>query len=156
MMNKMFWLWSLWTILAGVGIPLIGVLNGGMARSVGNPISATAIMFAVAFAVASVLALTFFGLPGMGQLRTAPLTSYLPGLLIGFYAISATIILPRFGAGNFIAFILLAQLFMAAMLDQFGLFGLAQRPMDLVKMIGFLLIAAGILVMQFASTRNVN
>ena len=54
-MNRMFLFWSLWTALAGFGIPLIGVLNGGMARAVGNPISATAVMFAVAFAVAAIL-----------------------------------------------------------------------------------------------------
>jgi len=88
-MNKMFVLWSAWTVLAGVGIPLIGVLNGGMARSVGNPISATAIMFAVAFSVAAIIAIPFFGFPGIEQLKAAPLSSYLPGLLIGFYAISS-------------------------------------------------------------------
>jgi bacterial/archaeal transporter family-2 protein len=155
-MNRMFLLWSSWTVLAGVGIPLIGVLNGGMARAVGNPISATAIMFAVAFSVAAILAISFFGLPDLSQMRSAPLSSYVPGLLIGFYAVSATIIIPRFGAGNFIAFILLAQLLMAAVMDQFGLFGLTQRPIDLVRLTAFLLIAIGIVVMQFAANKNTN
>jgi len=150
----MFLLLSLWTILAGVGIPLIGVLNGGMARSVGNPISATAIMFAVAFAVAATLAIAFFGLPTLEQLRTAPLSGYSAGLLIGFYAVSATIIIPRFGAGNFVAFILLAQLFMAAVMDQYGLFGLMPRPLNIARALAFLLIAAGIVLMQFAANKG--
>ena len=37
-----------WSLLAGAGIPLIGVLNSGIARSVGNPFAATAAMFAIA------------------------------------------------------------------------------------------------------------
>ena len=153
-MNRMFLLLSIWTVLAGIGIPLIGVLNGGMARSLGNPISATAVMFAVAFAVAAFLAILFFGLPTLDQLRSAPLSGYSPGLLIGFYAVSATIIIPRFGAGNFIAFILLAQLLMAAVLDQYGLFGLVQRPINITRAIAFILIATGILVMQFAANNG--
>jgi len=150
----MFLFWALWTALAGFGIPLIGVLNGGMARAVGNPISATAVMFAVAFAVAAILATAFFGLPDFQQLRSAPLISFTPGLFIGFYAVSATIIIPRFGAGNFIAFILLAQLLMAAIIDQVGLFGMAQRPINLTRAAAFALIAIGIVVMQFAANRK--
>ncbi len=155
-MNRMFLLWSLWTVLAGLGIPLVGVLNGGMARSVGNPITATAIMFAVAFAIAATLAISIFGLPTLDQLKAAPLSSYSPGLLIGFYAVSATIIIPRFGAGNFVAFILLAQLVMAAVMDQYGLFGLVERPINVMRASAFLLIALGIIVMQFAANKSPN
>ena len=87
-------------------------------------------------------------------MRSAPLISFTPGLLIGFYAVSATIIIPRFGAGNFIAFILLAQLLMAAIIDQTGLFGMAQRPINLMRGAAFALIAIGIVVMQFAANKN--
>lgn len=153
-MNRMFLLWSVWTVLAGIGIPLIGVLNSGMARSVGNPISATAIMFAVGFLVAAALAVSLYGLPGLDQLRGAPWSSYASGLIIVFYAASATVIIPRFGAGNFVAFILLAQLLMAALMDQFGLFGLEQRPITLMRAAAFLLIAVGIVVMQLATSKR--
>jgi hypothetical protein len=40
------------TLLAGAGIPLIGVLNSGMGRSIGNPFAATTVMFSIAMAVA--------------------------------------------------------------------------------------------------------
>src|SRR5437016_1935316 len=95
---RSYLIYAVWTILAGAGIPLIGVLNSGIARSVGNPFGATAIMFAVAFVVALGLTLTFFGHPTIAQLGSAPPISYAAGLLIGFYALSATIIIPRFGA----------------------------------------------------------
>lgn len=153
-MNRMLLFWSLWTIAAGLGIPLIGVLNNGLARSLGNPITATAIMFAVGFAIAAALALSLYGLPDFGQLGTAPWISYFSGLIIVFYAASATVIIPRFGAGNFVAFILLAQLLMAAIMDQFGLFGLEAKPINLTRATAFALIAIGIVVMQLASSRK--
>ena len=142
-----------WSLLAGAGIPLIGVLNSGMARSLGNPFGATAVMFAVAFLAALGLSLPLYGATGYSQIGSAPLSSYGAGLLIGFYALSATIIIPRFGAGNFIAFILAAQLATAAVIDQFGLFGMARQPANALKLGGFLLILGGIVLLQVAAKR---
>ncbi len=143
-----------WTLLAGAGIPLIGVLNSGIARSVGNPFAATTIMFAIALVVALGLTLPFFGRPTVAQLGSAPLVSYLPGLIIGFYSLSATIIIPRFGAASFIAYILIAQLVTSAAVDQFGLFGMTRRPVDTTKLLGLAVIVAGIAIMEIGNLRN--
>src|SRR6195952_3423220 len=117
-------MFAAWSLLAGAGIPLIGVLNSGVARSVGNPFAATAIMFAIAAIVAFVLTLPLYGHPSVAQLGSAPPISYGAGLLIGFYGLSATIIIPRLGAASFIAYILSAQVLSSAVVDQFGLFGM--------------------------------
>ena len=152
-MNRSSLVFVLWTLLAGAGIPLIGPLNSGMARSVGNPFGATAVMFAVAFVTAIALTIPFFGIPTVDQLKAAPAASYGAGLLMGFYALTATIVIPRFGAGNFVAFILVAQLATATIIDQFGLFGIERRPTDLARIIGILLIICGIVLMQFISKK---
>jgi len=145
---------ALWAFASGAGIPLIGVLNSGIARSVGNPFAATSIMFAVALLLAAGLTLPLFGLPSAAGLAAAPWTSYGAGLIIGFYAISATIIIPRMGTASFIAFVLLAQLLTSALVDQFGLFGMARRPLEPARLIGLFTIAAGIAVMEIANLRN--
>lgn len=143
-----------WTFLAGAGIPLIGVLNSGIARSVGNPVSATAIMFAVALLLAVGLALPLYGVPTGQELNEAPVWSYGGGLLIAFYALSATVIIPRFGAASFVAFILIAQLVTSALIDEFGLFGMARRPIDLARLAGLAVIAVGIIIMEVGNLRN--
>ena len=84
----------------------------------------------------------------IAQLGSAPLVSYGAGLLIGFYGLSATIIIPRFGAASFIAFILIAQLLTSAAIDQFGLFGMGRRPIDMTKAVGLIVIVAGIAIME--------
>ncbi len=149
-MMRSTYILAAWTFLAGAGIPLIGVLNSGMARSVGNPFGATAVMFAVAFLVALGLSLPLYGVTGYSQIGSAPLSSYGAGLLICFYALSATVVIPRLGAGNFIAFILVAQLATAAAIDQFGLFGMVRQPANALKLGGLLLILGGIMLMQVA------
>src|SRR5829696_7847212 len=137
-------IFAAWSFLAGAGIPLIGVLNSGVSRSVGNPFAATSVMFGVAALVAFGITLPLYGHPTLAQLGSAPPVSYAAGLLIGFYGLSATVIIPRFGAASFIAYILIAQLLTSAVIDQFGLFSLERRPLDTMKLIGLLVIATGI------------
>lgn len=148
---RSYLIFAAWSLLAGIGIPLIGVLNSGVARSVGNPFAATAVMFAIAASVALGLTLPLYGHPTMAQLGSAPPISYGAGLLIGFYVLSATIIIPRLGAASFIAFILVAQLLTSAAVDQFGLFGMARRPVDITRMVGLIVIVAGIAVMEIGN-----
>ena len=148
---RSYLIFAAWSVLAGAGIPLIGVLNSGVARSVGNPYAATAIMFAIAALIALGLALPLYGHPTIAQLGSASPISYGAGLLIGFYGLSATIIIPRLGAASFIAFILVAQLLTSAAVDQFGLFGMVRRPVDITKMVGLIVIVAGIAVMEIGN-----
>jgi transporter family-2 protein len=151
---RSYLIYTTWTVLAGIGIPLIGVLNSGIARSVGNPFAATAVMFAIAMVAALGITLPLYGLPTAAQLGSAPMISYAAGLLIGFYALSATIIIPRLGAASFISFILIAQLLTSAAVDQFGLFGMEKRPIDTTKLIGLIVIAAGIAIMEIGNLRK--
>lgn len=148
---RSYLIFAVWSLLAGAGIPLIGVLNSGVARSVGNPFAATAVMFAVAAIVAFGLTLPLYSYPTIAQLGSAPPISYGAGLLIGFYGLSATIIIPRLGAASFIAYILIAQLLTSALVDHFGLFGMARRPIDITRLIGLVAIAAGIAVMEIGN-----
>ena len=153
-MTRAYLVFAAWTALAGAGIPLIGVLNSGVARSVGNPFAATAVMFAIAFLAAAAITLPLYGMPSAAALGEAPPVSYGAGLLIGFYALSATIIIPRFGAASFVAFILIAQLATSAAVDQFGLFGMARRPVDLLRLAGLATIILGVIVMEIGNIRN--
>ena len=65
-------IFAAWSVLAGAGIPLIGVLNSGVARSAGNPFAATAVMFAMAAIVAFGLTLPLYGHPTLAQLDQHP------------------------------------------------------------------------------------
>lgn len=147
-------IFATWTFVAGVGIPLIGVLNSGIAKSVGNPFAATAVMFATALLMAAAITVPVYGVPQLAQLRNAPLSGYGAGFLIAFYALSATIIIPRFGAASFVAFILVAQLLTSAIVDQFGLLGMPRRPVDVMRLAGLITIAVGIAVMEIGNLRK--
>ncbi len=57
--------------------------------------------------------------------------------------------MPRLGATTALALIIIGQLAMGILIDQFGLFGVAVRPVDLVRLVGAgLLIAGGYLIIR--------
>ncbi len=57
--------------------------------------------------------------------------------------------MPRLGATTALALIIIGQLVMGILIDQFGLFGVAVRPLDLVRLVGAgMLIAGGYLIIR--------
>jgi transporter family-2 protein len=57
--------------------------------------------------------------------------------------------MPRLGATTALALIIIGQLAMGIVIDQFGLFGVSVRPVDLVRLIGAgLLIVGGYLIVR--------
>lgn len=144
---------ALWSFLAGVGIPLVGVLNGGLARALGSPVAATAVIFIIAFALAATLTALTGATPALSAFGQAPAPSYLPGLIMGFYAVSATVLIPRFGVGNFVLFILFAQVATSAVVDHFGLLVVVRRPVSGLRLAGLAMVLLGLAVTQIAAAR---
>ena len=57
--------------------------------------------------------------------------------------------MPRLGATTALALIIIGQLVMGIIIDQFGLFGVAVRQVDLMRLVGAgLLIAGGYLIVR--------
>ena len=57
--------------------------------------------------------------------------------------------MPRLGATTALALIIIGQLVMGILIDQFGLFGVSVRPVDLTRLVGAgLLIAGGYLIVR--------
>jgi transporter family-2 protein len=79
---------------------------------------------------------------------------YLGGLVVAFYVVSATLLAPRMGVGNFIICAVSAQILSAMVVDHFGLFGAAVRPLNLLRGIGVVLLLAGILITQLGDPKN--
>lgn len=146
--------YALWAALSGAFIPVMGVLNTRLGRSLGEPAHASVVLFAVALAasIATSLAMTR-GLPSPAGLMAAPPVTLLGGLIVAFYVFSITLLIPRFGVANSIMFVVVAQIVMSAAVDQFGLFGAAVRPMGWVRAGGFVLLAAGLAMTQLGVSK---
>ena len=144
-----------WAFAAGALIPVMGGLNAQLSRAVGGAPAAAAILFSVALAAAATLCVaTRQPWPTGSQLALAPAPLYLGGLIVAFYVLSVTILVPVFGIGNTILFAMTAQIVMSAAMDHFGLFGAPIRAVSSVRIAGLALMLAGLFLAQIGVTRG--
>jgi transporter family-2 protein len=136
---------SLIMVLAGIGIPVMAALNGGLGARLGNPVQAATLLFALALGV-SVLVLVSQSKPIAYNLQAVPPQYFLGGLFVAFYVLSVTSIAPKIGVGNAIVLVLLGQTLASAIIDHYGWLGAQQTSLSTSRGIGLLLILSGVLL----------
>lgn len=131
-------------LMAGFGIPVMASLNSGLGMQLGSPTLATTLLFAIGLSVCVIYLLNTDGLSAANIHFNIPWYFYCGGILVAFYILSITWVAPKFGVGNAISFILLGQLFAISLIDHFGWFGVRQSALNLSRLIGIVLMIAGV------------
>ena len=136
----------IFAIIAGAAMSIQGVFNTRLSEKIGLYESNLVVSFvALILAVIAVAVLgkgNLFSLPGVNKL-------YLSGGVLGII-ITITVMLsmsslsPAVSVGT----ILIAQLLVAALIDAFGLFETPKSPFGLTKIIGTVLMIAGIIIFK--------
>lgn len=134
-------------LAAGICVPLLAALNARLGQHIGSPAVAALILFLVALITAALVVSVTGGVP-VSQIASAPKHLFLGGSLIAFYVLAITFIAPHFGLGNAVFFVLLGQLISAGLIDHFGLFGARQVPVSPTRLLGILVMAAGVALTQ--------
>jgi transporter family-2 protein len=137
-------LYAGWAALAGALIPVMAALQGTMGRSLQSPFHAALIGVGIAFfAVGLVFAIARPEMPAGNLFAAAPKLAWFAGLAMAFYALTVTFLTPKFGVGNVVICVVVAQLVMSSVIDQFGLFGAPVYTVDLRRAAGLALLAGG-------------
>jgi transporter family-2 protein len=135
-------------LLAGVGIPIMAVLNTQMGKGIGSPAAAATVLFIVAFLASAIAMFATNGTQSLRLVPSQPFYLLFAGFGVVFYILSVTWIAPRFGLGNAIFCVLLGQMIAATAIDQFGLFGAVVKPLSLLRASGVGLMVLGVLFIQ--------
>ena len=137
-------------LITGALIPIQAATNAAFSKSIGNPLITGIMVFIiglVGMVLFTLLSRTPF--PMRQQLTSAPLYSYLGGLIVATYVVMITILVPRIGVGAAIGLIVTGQIICAVIIDHFGLFNVAVRTISITRLAGIFLMIAGIyLVMK--------
>lgn len=136
-------------VLAGVVLPVQAGINAQMRLHVGNPIVAALISFAVGTAALLGLVLTLRApLPSGGALGRMPGWQWLGGVLGAGYIAVTIVVAPRLGAATLVAAIVAGQMGTSLLLDQYGWVGYPPQPVTAARLLGALLVVAGVLLIQ--------
>src|SRR6476619_2801906 len=88
-------------LITGALIPIQAATNAAFSKSIGNPLITGLMVFIVGL-MGMILFLLLSGtsLPVRQQLTSAPLYSYLGGIIVATYVVMITILVPRIGVGT--------------------------------------------------------
>jgi bacterial/archaeal transporter family-2 protein len=143
--------WFLLTVAlaAGIILPVQFGINSQLRNFVGGPVAAAAISFVVGTVALAVAALVVqSSLPEPGSAASAPWWAWTGGLLGAFFVLASIILTPRLGAATTIGLILTGQVLASIVIDHFGLIRVPVHEASFPRIIGALLIVAGVVMVQ--------
>ncbi|HEV7529843.1 MAG TPA: DMT family transporter [Solirubrobacteraceae bacterium] len=137
-------------VLIGVGAGcLVGMqapINSRLGKSVGTP-EAAAISFLVGtVALVLILLVARGGVGGLGQVGRAPWWALVGGLLGAVYVSVALVAVRTLGASGLTAVVIGGQLAISVLIDRFGLLGVAKQAVGPQRLLGLVLLAAGVVL----------
>jgi len=141
-------------VLAGGLAASQAALNARLSAVIGNPIQASLISFVIgALGLAILLIATRQGMPSLIQIVKVPPHLLLGGLCGGVFITCAIFLVPRIGVVNVLFLGLAGQMLVSIAIDYFGLFGLQRQVLSVVKVVGLVLILAGVACLKLDATK---
>jgi transporter family-2 protein len=138
------WVALLLASLSGALVAMQAPINSGLGKNVGTFAAAT-ISFAVGTLVLFGICLAVGGGFGdVGNFRQLPWYYLTGGALGAAYVTTALVTVRELGAGGLTAAVITGQLTMSVLLDRAGILGLPEKAVSVPRVIGVLLLAAGV------------
>lgn len=134
-------------IIAGTLIPLQAGLNSQLKIRLDNPYYATLVSVVVSgLFVACICLVTRMPVPNLASVT--PWWVWTGGFVGVVYLFMSMLLAPKLGATALIASIIGGQMLCSLLLDQFGLIGFAQHPINAGRIAGVALLFAGVFLIQ--------
>jgi transporter family-2 protein len=138
-------------VLVGIGAGcLVGMqapINSRLGKAVGS-VQAASFSFLVGTAALVLLAAVWRGggLGALGHVDRAPWWALVGGLLGAVYVTVALLAVRTLGVSGLTAVTIAGQLVISVVIDRFGLLGVARQHVGAQRILGLLLLAAGVLL----------
>jgi transporter family-2 protein len=132
----------------GAVLPIQAAINARLAKTAGSPVMSAFVSFAVGtIALMVILVIT-------GQFKFGFISSQSPwwiwtgGLLGTFFVAGIVVLLPKLGVVLSFSLVLAGQMFVAILFDQFGWLGVAVKEISAGKIVGAILLIAGVVLIR--------
>lgn len=136
-------------LVVGCLLPIQASINAKLGTFLKAPLMAALVNFMVGgFILLSVLLLSKTPNNLVLAIKNAPAHAWIGGVLGSIYVTSIIFLIPRLGAALSFGLIVAGQLVFSLLLDHFGLFGVPVQPVNWGRILGILLIFAGIFFIQ--------
>jgi transporter family-2 protein len=135
-------------VLLGVGAGcLVGMqapINSRLGKTVGSTEAATISFLVGTVALVLILLVVRGGVGNLGDVGRAPWWALVGGLLGAVYVSVALVAVRTLGASGLTAVVIAGQLLISVAIDRFGLLGIAKQQVGVSRVIGLVLLVAGV------------
>ena len=134
---------------AGVSVATQQVLNGSLRTSLASPAWAGLVSYAGGL-LTMIVAVIAMGerVPSWKTMAEVPWWAWSGGLFGGAFILLAILLLPSLGAATLFALVIGGQVLAAVTLDHFGALGLTPHPISTARLIGAVLLIAGVILIR--------
>ncbi len=136
-------------ILAGMAMPTQAIVNSKLSDSVGNPILAAFVSFSIGTVALFVyMLLTGVPLSDLATVKNAPPVALIGGFLGAFFVSVMATIIPRVSVALAFSLAIAGQMFVTLLIDHFGWLGATEKPINLFRVLGAVLITVGVVLIR--------
>ncbi len=138
-------LFAMIALLAGAGLAFQVGFNSHLRSKLGHPIPAAMTNFGVGFLCLTVIALAVAPPKPKGELvAAAPWWIWMGGVVGACYVAASAAFARQLGAAGWLGAIVTGQILASLALDHFGLIGFETHPLSLPRILGAILLLAGV------------
>ncbi|WP_347267118.1 DMT family transporter [Paracoccus sp. (in: a-proteobacteria)] len=135
--------------LAGVSIVIQQALNANLRNALDSAAWSGFMSYLVGVVCMVLFALILRDpLPSGAAAAKIPWWAWSGGLFGAIFIALGIYLVPLIGATAFIAFLIAGQMLASLAFDQFGWLGLAERPIDAMRLLGVVLLVAGVVLIR--------
>ncbi|WP_310621933.1 DMT family transporter [Flexibacterium corallicola] len=139
-------------VIAGFALPLQGALGGKLGALLENPMHSTFISYLGGLISCFVVILVLrMPAPSLKSLAVVDWYLFLPGVLGAIFVSAMMFLMPKIGIANVLIAAIVGQTIMSIALDHFGAFGNPEIRVSGIRVLGALLLMAGLFCIQYSS-----
>lgn len=144
----MNWIFSIaLSVLAGLSIVVQQVMNANLRTSLNSALWSGFMSYFTGF-ICTVLFLVVMREPIPSMASRLPIWAWFGGVFGAIYIALSIYLIPQIGAATFMALLITGQMMGSVAFDHFGVLGLAERPVDLWRVVGVALLIIGVVLIQ--------
>lgn len=142
-------LFPLLAVAAGASVAFQQVLNTNLRTALSSAAWSGVTSYAVGLASMLVLTLVLRDpLPQAALAARVPWWGYSGGFFGALFVAVAILLVPKLGAATFIVLLVSGQMLASVLFDHFGIMGLPERPIDLARAAGLVMLVGGCILIR--------
>lgn len=145
---------SLLALAAGAALAVQATMNAQLGVLLKNSMMGTSIvfLFSLVFAISATL-LSAKQYPNLAEIKSVPLYLWFTGGALSAFGVGLFYyLIPKMGVGSMMSYALSGQILIAILASHLGWFDLPIKPINTYKVIGAILLIAGIVLINWESS----